>query len=60
MKDIIFFGSVFGKNKQGYYGSTYGVEGVCPTLLTNSVTGNKLYILIERKDDKKHMLSNPK
>lgn len=27
MKDVIFLGSVFGKNKQGYDGSTYGVGG---------------------------------
>ncbi len=30
MKDVIFLGSVFGKNKQGYDGSTYGVGGGMP------------------------------
>lgn len=43
---VKFVGSIYGKSKQGYDGSTYRVDGVCPTLLTNSITNNKMYVLV--------------
>lgn len=48
---IKFVGSIYDKSKQGYIGSTYRVDGVCPTLLTNSITNNKMYVLVVEEDD---------
>lgn len=48
-EDIIFLGSVYGKNKQGYDGSVYGTDGILPSMLTNSITNNKMYILVEEE-----------
>ena len=44
---IIFLGSVYGKSRQGYDGSVYDIDGICPSILTNSVTHNKMMILVE-------------
>lgn len=48
---VKFVGSIYGKSKQGYDGSTYRVDGVCPTLLTNSITNNKMYILVAEDEE---------
>ena len=44
---IIFLGSIYGKSRQGYDGSVYDIDGICPSILTNSVTHNKMMILVE-------------
>lgn len=49
--DIIFLGSTYGKKRQGYDGSVYSTDGVIPSILTNSITNNKMYILEETEDD---------
>lgn len=47
---IIYLGSLVGKNKMGYDGSTYDEYGICPALTTNCVQNDKLYILV--RDEK--------
>ena len=54
---IIYLGSLVGKNKMGYDGSTYDEFGICPALTTNCVQNNKLYILV-RYDKSKHQQNN--
>lgn len=31
---------------KGQTAGTYRIDGVCPTLLTNSITNNKMYVLV--------------
>ena len=54
---IIYLGSLVGKNKMGYDGSTYDEFGICPALTTNCVQNDKLYILV-RNDKSKHQQNN--
>lgn len=49
---IIFVGSIYGKKRMGYDGSVYYVGGVCPTILTNSITAVKMLALIDSKNEK--------
>lgn len=53
VNDIIFLGSTYGKQRQGYDGSVYSTDGVIPSILTNSITNNKMYILEEINDEER-------
>ena len=50
-QSIIFVGSIVGKCKAGYDGSTYDSEGICPSLMTTIITGAKLFILIREENE---------
>jgi hypothetical protein len=50
---IIFVGSIYGKKRMGYDGSVYHVGGgICPTILTNSITAVKMLALIDSKNER--------
>lgn len=53
---IQYLGTIYNKNKQGYVYSVYDEKGIAPTLLTNSIQNNKLYVLV--REDEKQDLQN--
>ena len=55
--EVMFVGSIYGKHKQGYDGSVYDSNGICPTILINSVTNNKMYVLVEEDEEVNENLS---
>ena len=58
MNDVVYLGSIFGKTKQGYDGSVYSSKGILPTMLTNSITNNKMYVLVDEEDYGRRDLSS--
>lgn len=58
MNDIVYLGSIYGKFKQGYDGSVYSAEGILPTMLTNSISNNKMYVLVEEEENESRDISS--